>query len=652
MPITAELHDGRRLEFPDGTDPSVVQATVKRMLGQVALGKTESPAFQEGRQLPGAVRGLASVAQGPTLGFADEIAGAVGGGLEALRGGEFGPEYRRVRDMARGAAKQEAEDNPIFSTATQLAAGAPALMANPVGSLWKPVSMAGRAGLSALQGLLFGSASGAGQSTAETPIGVAADAAKSGATSAAFGAVASPVSEIVGKGVRTAAANVMPGVAENYARQKVAEALVRDAPKGATTEQVTGRAAQRLSTLGPEARVIDVGGQNTRQLADTLATLPGATKQAAEEAIRVRQAGRGDRLIGAAQKQLNPAGVRLAETVDDLVAQRAEAAKPLYDALYQQSVQPTAQLREIVAAADKLGAGAAAKRMATASRSPYSLTTDAPQMGMRDLDQLKQGLDDIIGGLQRSGNNKEAAAVIGLKNDMLKELDSATKGAYKAARDAFSGPSALIDAATTGRKALSMEDTEIARLVKGMSQSEAEAFRVGAAEALRAKLGTRAGQTGLMDMWREPATQEKLKAIFGSEREFRQFAADLARERRLKGIESVGRGSQTAARQYGAGDLDLSAVAGAAQTAGSVASGNVPGMLAGVASAWNRVKTPEPVRDRMGALLLLQGQQGRQGLLDIENSVREVMNARIRNAGALGAFGSVPGSALGKLMGE
>lgn len=32
MTVTAELHDGRTLEFPDGTDPSVVQATVKRML--------------------------------------------------------------------------------------------------------------------------------------------------------------------------------------------------------------------------------------------------------------------------------------------------------------------------------------------------------------------------------------------------------------------------------------------------------------------------------------------------------------------------------------------------------------------------------------------------------------------------------------------
>lgn len=42
MSMQAELHDGRILEFPDGTDPSVIQTTVKKMLapsiGEVALG--------------------------------------------------------------------------------------------------------------------------------------------------------------------------------------------------------------------------------------------------------------------------------------------------------------------------------------------------------------------------------------------------------------------------------------------------------------------------------------------------------------------------------------------------------------------------------------------------------------------------------------
>lgn len=48
MAVYAELHDGRRLEFPDGTDPSVIQGTVKKMLAQPAA----QPAFDD----PGALQ--------------------------------------------------------------------------------------------------------------------------------------------------------------------------------------------------------------------------------------------------------------------------------------------------------------------------------------------------------------------------------------------------------------------------------------------------------------------------------------------------------------------------------------------------------------------------------------------------------------------
>ena len=34
MTVEAQLHDGTILEFPDGTDPAVVQTTVKRVLAE------------------------------------------------------------------------------------------------------------------------------------------------------------------------------------------------------------------------------------------------------------------------------------------------------------------------------------------------------------------------------------------------------------------------------------------------------------------------------------------------------------------------------------------------------------------------------------------------------------------------------------------
>ena len=45
MAITAQLHDGTELEFPDGTDPAVVQRTVKSL--------TEIGNYIENVRLPG-----------------------------------------------------------------------------------------------------------------------------------------------------------------------------------------------------------------------------------------------------------------------------------------------------------------------------------------------------------------------------------------------------------------------------------------------------------------------------------------------------------------------------------------------------------------------------------------------------------------------
>jgi hypothetical protein len=59
MTIQAQLADGRILEFPDGTDPSVVQATVKRVIesspapGQAAPEEGIGAAFKGGAKRMG-----------------------------------------------------------------------------------------------------------------------------------------------------------------------------------------------------------------------------------------------------------------------------------------------------------------------------------------------------------------------------------------------------------------------------------------------------------------------------------------------------------------------------------------------------------------------------------------------------------------------
>jgi len=623
-------------------------------------------AYDRGREvnspLEAGAQGFMSVMQGPTLGFADEIAGAVAAPFKSLVNGKpLAENYRDTRDFWRGAADQQAEERPVFSAATRIAASAPLALAS---RLWgaaqiaAPVTMGGRAAHAAKAGAASGAVSGLGESTAEDSQGMASDAGLGSLTGAALGGASVPASRVVGAVTGNVAARVSDSQAAKYAQAKVAEALARDARGRVAQDSLTGPLQQvqrRFDRLGPEATVADSAGANARNLLDTLATLPGRTKEATESAIRGRQAGRGSRMIAEAERSLGVNGQRLASSMDDWIEQRSRAAAPLYERVHAIDVTPDNGLMEVVRAAEDIGAHTAAKQMARAEMAPFTLSLSGPQQwSMRDLDRVKRGLDDIVA-KQTAPDGKVSEygrSVDRLRQQLIAQLDNATGGLYAQARHAWAGPTAVMDAAAKGRGVMTKDDATIRQTMAGMTASEAEAFRLGAFEALRAKLGRTGGQTEIANMWREPALQERLKAVFGDERSFRQFAASVAKESRLKGLEGVGKGSQTAARQYGAGDLDVDALAGAQQAVSGAASGNLAGMVSGVANVWNRVRTPEPVRDAMGRILLSRGAEGRNELQRMSDIAWQVQQRRLNRDAALGLLAQPTTNNLAGMLGS
>lgn len=632
----AKKYGGQRVDDPD---------ELAAQLGGKPDHKS-SDAYKRGRfELPGALQGLASVAQGPTLGFADEIGGIVGGVAGMFRREPFEKGYRETRDLLRGAADSQSETNPITSMVTRGMASAPTLLLNPFGKAIQGAGTASRVGNAALTGATTGAVSGAGTSSAETMLGVASDAGLSAASGGVLSALGVPAGDALGAVSRNVGTRFSDKMAERFGREKVAEALTRDARGAVVQDSLTTpltQAVRRFERLGPEARIVDAGGQNTRALLDTLSVLPGRAKEASEAAIRTRQAGRADRLIGSATNALGTGGQRVAGVVEDLIETRAQAATPLYGQLHQMTVKADPELSGMVKAALEVGAGTPAKKIAAANQQTLSLGQDAADnFLMRDLDHLKQGLDELIekatdptGKLSPTG-----FAYNKLRTRLLDKLDDMTDGFYKQTRDAFAGPSALIDATKKGKAFFSADDAATRKVLDNFSESEREAFRLGAFEALRNKLGRPGGQSEVMGMWKDKVLREKLQAVFPDERAFRTFAADVARESRLRGLEGVGRGSQTAARQMALGDLDVSAVQDVGGMIGGASSSNLPGFLLSASSAWNRVKTPEPVRDAMARSLLLQGDAGRRGLLAMDDIMREVNAARSGRAAATGVLG-------------
>ncbi len=584
-----------------------------------------------------------------------------------------------VKDADAGKARLEAENAP-YKAASPIAnavgdVGGSIVATLPVGGLL-PAMLRGAAGARGVVGILprvgqaagvgavYGGVTGTASSNADTLGGMLADGAASAGTGAAFGGVSSPVTAGVAAVGRNVTQRFSGTAAAEFAQQKVAEAFARDARGTLATGGYTNpllQMAARYSKLGDEAVVADAGGRNTNQLLDTLVTLPGRTKEAAYNMLHQRTAGVGDRMRTAAEDALGTQGQRLSSTVEALINRREQASAPLYNQLRQVEIQPSPQLADIVKAADDLGVTKLGREIATARQMPFTLDATAPaRWNMGDLDHVKQGIDQVLA--SRKALNQDGTltpvghAYQALKTQLVDALDKATTnpqtGAslYRSARAAFSTPSSLIDAANAGRSAINRDEGSILKTVSGMSDPEREAFRIGAYEGLHAKLGTQSGQTNIMNMWKEPATQEKLKAIFGSERSYREFAASVAKEAQLKRLQSVGTGSQTAARQAGMGDLDLSALSDAGAAVGAAKTGNLLSAIGSAKNAWNRVAVPQTVRDQMGNMLLSRGPAGEQTLNSLAPLIDMINTRNMLLSNGVGVASGVTGNALTRLL--
>jgi hypothetical protein len=629
------------------TDSAQKLADYIRADQTVSKGPSESSSMASGRGAGGFTGGVLSALQGPTLGFLDEAAGVGSGVLSTLQGKGYPSGYESGRDYVRGAVKQHEEDYPIGS---QVARGFSSLpLAFIPGGQARTATTLAKALQAAKVGAGYGAAQGVGESTAEDIVQrLGVDALSGGALSAVTGGGLSGVGSGIGAVGSNIAQRMSQGSAGQVAREKLAEALGRDArgtlaqTPGALTN-ASDMAARRMQKLGPEATIADAGGASSRQLLDTLATLPGRTKQLVEGLIRERQSGRAGRLSAAANESLGTKGAEYQNTIQSLIDRKATEAAPLYKQLEGMSVRVDNELNSLLKASDSAHGSA---ELSAKLRREVPINISALKAGddipFAALDSIKRSLYDL--GKDAKINNPNISndynslrvALINKMDDLSPKNEAGS--IYKQARNAFSSPAQLQDAVESGRGAMKTDAIGVSDMMKGMTQDQVDAFKVGALQSLRDKVGTESGQTSLLKMWKEPATSGKLKEIFGND--YKKFAADVAREARLKELESVGRGSQTASRLYAAGDLDAQPISNAAQVATSIGSGQalpaIAGSARGIAGMWNKVRMPEATRDEMARLLMMRGQGGQQELQNLKPMMDRLAAERLRRASATG----------------
>lgn len=644
------------------------------------LAESKSKAFEAGAGLDKTTRALASAAGGPTFGFADELAGFLGAPMLAMQKGvPLSDAYTMGRDIFRGAAESYEKEAPFTSAGLKLAASVPMMVA---GIPSKVVQETGRAIMPAVEavapriapalqragqyvagtpaagqimglgqrtvqagvsGAGYGLLGGIGESTGQSAQEILADAAKSTLISGGLGAVSQPAMAIMGAGGRQVMARMSPTAAGTYAQQKVAESLIRDVPEALAPSALT-MAQARLAKLGPEARIADVGGKSTRNLLDVQATLPGTTTQAVERAIRERQVGRAGRLTGAADETLGTQGAQFTQSIDNFNAQRFIESRPFYNVIDKAALKVDDTLADVLNKSQSVqGAAELLFRTKTGQTIDLAKLKPGDPVPMNVLDTLKQSLYDSSQELRKSGKSAQANAYDAVRQQLVGVLESQSpkvggQSAYTMAMKTWAGPSQMADAAEIGRNVMRGDILDIKQATKGLSPSEVDAFRIGVLQGLRQQTGTEAGQTSLLKFYKEPNTQERLKAAFGND--YKAFTSAVLKEEQLKKLEAVGRGSQTAARLAGTADLEVAPLGQAAMAASS---GNVPGVVAAATNLMNQTRTPEAVRNEIGKILLSRDPRQLDQLAEV---IRKLNESRSRAA----SIGGRPSGQIGSMI--
>lgn len=640
-----EYAPGQFLTLPDDATEAEIQEVADQALASYERSRmTPARAAVEAGK-----RGAVSALQGPTFGFSDEALAALnalGGSLgQAAAGGEFNPldQYERRRNEFRRDIRQEQRERPILSTATQVAASAPTMLIG--GGAPQSLGVLPVVGRGVASGAAFGGLSGLGTSEADTLPEMAGDVATGALISGAVGG-AVPALGAAGRSVR---ARVTKPAARSFAKEKVAEAFLRDTP-GRQTVENAARRVESMSRRMPGTLAVDLGAPgpggmsrgNVTDLMDTVANLPGKSKVAASRVIGERQATLGGKIGRAAERGLGAQGINYSDEMAARVAEKSAVAKPFYDQLRGVKFTVDDDLANILGRVDDYTTGAAKiAKLEGEAPIPVGLNV-GDEISLDSLNTIKRTLFGAAEKAKREGDGTLASALtkarIALKDkiDDLSPKDEQGRSIARVADELWSGAESDRVALEAGRRAMKDDAINLADELRGMSQSEIEAWKIGAAQAIKDVAGTQAGQTKLLKQWREPQTAQKLRLIFGDN--FEQFRQFIGVQARKKTLESVLGGSQTARRLANQSDLDLSAV----EMAADVAQAGTTGKLTLANKAVNLlsgVRTPEPVRDEIGDILLGSPQ-------DIPGILREMLAVQEKRARAAAGAGAFTGATL------
>lgn len=473
------------------------------------------------------------IVNGATFGFGDNL----GAGARWL-GGQVGLQPEVTYDQALQEVK--AQDQAVANAAP---------VSNVAGNVTGAVGMALR--IPSLAGTVAGSAGGLG--------GVAARTGLAGVEGAGYGALtALGNDQDVSKGALLGGALGLGGNLVGEGTQAVVNALrgpeARAADYVSRAAQMDGLTPQsgatRLSELGPEGVLADLGPNMSMQARGAY-TRPGEAQTIIRDALVNRGNQAGQRIEGAVNQSLG-AQSNVLQTADDIIAARRAAAKPLYDVALPTPVPPSDELTSLLQRPSAQAALKQAQNNILDRGGVFDLKNPTVEL----LDEVKKALDDVIEPARRAGEGAKVSTLTTLKNDIVKFADNVSEE-YAQARQAFQGPTQVINALEDGQKVFSNSLTpqQLSRDLAALDDASREAYIQGARQQVQNIMGTaRNDANAARSLFGKGYNREKLTLLLGAD-EANNLIRSIDAENAFVGTRGTVLGGSNTVPSANAGDL-------------------------------------------------------------------------------------------------
>lgn len=443
----------------------------------------------------------------------------------------FGERYTENLDREKARDDKFAAEHPVADTVAGLTGGAAALIplgATALGARAMGITgptMAGRIATGVTTGAVIGGTDAAARGH---------DVASGAGLGALAGGAAPPIGRAAGALFESLANRATQPTFAGTATPKVARAMADDA--------VTPQALQtRLGELGPEGMLADVS-PNLRSQAEAIAATPGPGQRVVLDAVHGRTQGAPARITTDLDTAMG-GPVNPTDEITNILQRRQQQAAPLYQQAYQQPVQMTQDI------ADVLGTPAGQQAIRRAERLAQN-EGGALQANVRGLDLVQRALDDMASTAGQAGRANEARILRGLHGRIVGEVENQVP-VWRAARQLYRSESATAEALDNGRNLFSraLAPDEVGAMMRGMSGAERDAFTQGARAAVADIMGSaRNDANASRALFEKGWTVDKLNTVIGPQATT-QLVRALQREGTFFGTASgITGNSRTAAR--------------------------------------------------------------------------------------------------------